>query len=680
MKKRLLCLFLGLIMVLSVVLTACSSDDEESADVDEEIGAQTITMRMITEKDVCNTDEELAAYLADECGGDENSEKYQDMLKTKAAYDAVEAEFTKLTKSQYKINVDLLFYTEDEYYDMLKVTIEKFAEDQKNAELAARALNKYISDYQAAYPEANYPAARLAKEFYKYFPEYERYQNFSLDEDEEEVDAFEEQYKENELGIKELVYPETEDNQLDIIYLSGLDMYNEYIENEWLAPLDDHIKTTGRKLNDYITSALLNGVKVDGSTYAIPNNIQIGEYTYMLVDKQLLDEYYYDSEAITSLLDCNYFLEDIMNSEPDVLPINASFKECMDMFVWYWNIDREKDEETGLWNYTINTDNEFSMVGAVYGDPAKAGRGQISLGLNTLFANEEYREIYLRLMEYQYNGYYVEENDTRKNAAISFMKGDYSIKQETLDNKGVYTDENGKEYYAYIVKYPEADESSLYGNMFGVSTTSKHVQACIQVLTMLNTNSELRNILQYGIENVNYVIDEDTGSLRRLNDSYLMKIERTGNCFIAHPEEGYPVDYWENSKKQNNDALINPLLGFDFNRELAEYNAQLDNQLLSNTEELARQTLIEIADCATYEELYALVADTSTGYAQTMKADVQIQLEGFTDKITVRLTKLTNTAYDTGTGLGGEPDTAGESPNTIYYNWMTTYGFLPAGS
>ena len=220
MKKRLLCLFLGLIMVLSVVLTACSSDDEESADVDEEIGAQTITMRMITEKDVCNTDEELAAYLADECGGDENSEKYQDMLKTKAAYDAVEAEFTKLTKSQYKINVDLLFYTEDEYYDMLKVTIEKFAEDQKNAELAARALNKYISDYQAAYPEANYPAARLAKEFYKYFPEYERYQNFSLDEDEEEVDAFEEQYKENELGIKELVYPETEDNQLDIIYLA----------------------------------------------------------------------------------------------------------------------------------------------------------------------------------------------------------------------------------------------------------------------------------------------------------------------------------------------------------------------------------------------------------------------------------------------------------------------------
>lgn len=679
MKKRILCLFLGLIMVMSVALTACSSEEEEEADVDEEIGAQTITMRLIAEKDVCNTDEELEAYLNDECGGDKESQKYKDMLATKEAYDAVEAEFTKLTKSQYKINVDLLFYTEDEYFDMLKVTIDQYAEHQKNAELANRALNKYISDYQAAFPEANYPTERLAKEFYKYFPEYEQYKNFAPVDDEEEVDAFEEQYKENELGIKELVYPETEENQLDIIYLSGLDMYNEYIENEWLASLDDHIGTTGRKLNDYITSALLNGVKSDGSTYAIPNNIQIGEYTYMLVDKELLDKYYYDSEAITSLLDCNYFLEDIMNSEPGVLPIDASFKECMDLFVWYWNIEQTEDE-FGMSQYTINTDNEFSLIGAVYGDPANIGRGKIQLGINTLFADANYREVYLRLMEYQYNGYYVEENDERTNAAVSFIKGDYAIKQETIDNEGVYTDENGKEYYAYIVRYPEADESSLYGNMFGVSTTSTRVQACMQVLTMLNTNSELRNILQYGVENVNYVIDENTGMLKRLNDNYMMDLEKTGNCFIAHPEEGYPADYWENSKKQNNDALINPLLGFDFNDELEEYNAELDNNLLKNTKELGRQTLAKIADCTTYEELYELVENQTTGLCQTMAGDHPMYIEGFKDPITVRLTKLTNTAYDTATGLGGEADSSGESPCTIYYNWLVTYGFLPAGS
>lgn len=676
MKKRLLCLFLGLIMVLSVALTACSSKDEKEADVDEDIGAQTITMSVLTTKKVCNTDEELAAYLADVCGGDEESKEYKDMLAVKAAYDAVEAEFTKITKSKYKVNVDLLFFTEDEYEEKSKATIEKYAEEQKSAQRAERALNKYISDYQAAYPEANYPKARLAEEFYRYFPEFEKYKGYSSDDEDEEANAFEEQYKENELGIKELVYPETEENQQDIIFISGLDMFNEYVDNEWLASLDDHINTTGRKLNDYIPSALLNGVKADGSTYAVPNNIQIGEYTYMLIDKALMDKYYYDHEAITNLLDCNYFLEDIMNSEPEVLPIDASFEECMKLFVWYWNIDREKDD-LGDYVYSINTENKFSMIGAVYGDPATAGRGKVQLGFQSLFANEEYREIFLRLMEYKYNGHYVEENDTRKNAAISFVTGDYTIKDSMLNNNGVYTDENGKEYYAYVAKYPEADETSLYGNMFGVSATSKHLQASVQVITLLNTNSELRNILQYGIENINYVIDEETGSLKRLNKLYEMKVEQTGNCFIAHPEEGYPADYWESSKKQNNDALINPLLGFDFNRELAELDAQLDNTLLGNVEELARQTLVKIEDCVTYEELDELVNNPSTGLRESMKADVPMYIEGYKDPITVRLTKITNQAYDTATGNGGDADTNGESPYTIYYNWMTTYGFLP---
>ena len=155
MKKRLLCLFLGLILVLSVALTACSNQEEEEADVDEDIGAQTITMSIPTTKEVCNTDEELAAYLADECGGDENSQKYQDMLKIKAAYDAVEAEFTKITKSHYKINVDLLFYTVEEYEGSLSATIDKYAEEMTSAARAERALNKYISDYKAAYPEAS---------------------------------------------------------------------------------------------------------------------------------------------------------------------------------------------------------------------------------------------------------------------------------------------------------------------------------------------------------------------------------------------------------------------------------------------------------------------------------------------------------------------------------------------
>jgi hypothetical protein len=162
-----------------------------------------------------------------------------------------------------------------------------------------------------------------------------------------------------------------------------------------------------------------------------------------------------------------------------------------------------------------------------------------------------------------------------------------------------------------------------------------------------------------------------------------MKIERTGNCFIAHPEEGNPADYWENAKKQINDALINPLLGFDFNEQLKEYDANLDNNLLKYTAVLSEQTLEKINACSDYAELEELVNNKSTGLCKTLEGNPLMYIDGVADAFPLNLIKFTNKLYDTATGGGtssdGEPiaDKAGESPYAVYYNWMQTYGYLP---
>ena len=687
-------------MVVPMILTGCAGkEEEETADVDEDTGAKSVTMRVVTEKKVCNSDEELEEYLKNECGGDKASQKYKNMLATVKVYNAVEAEFTKITKSMYKINVDLMFYTAEEYFGaevddpstevdetegILKTSMVEYAIWEQEAQVAERALDKYIADYLEAYP--GYSEKAITESFYTYFPEYKDYRNYSSED--EEV-AFEEQYRENELGIKELVYPETQESQLDIIYISGLDMYNEYIENEWIASLDEQINTTGKKLNDYISSALLGGVKVDGSTYAIPNNVMIGEYTYMLIDKTLFDTYYGNINSVTNVVDADIerFLEDVAENSPEILPLDGSFKDCMDQLVWYWNINYTEDD-FGDMSYSVDTSNEFSVLGTVYGDPATAGRGQIELGFNSLFTQQEYRDIFLTLKRYEANGFFKTENETRTDAAISFTNGSYAIKKEALDNNGVYTDENGREFYPIVVKYPEADESSLYGNMFAVSSNSKNALACMQVLTLLNTNAELRNILQYGVQGVDYVVDEDTGVLSRLDRNvklddgseanygkvYQMDIEKTGNCFIAYPEEGLAADYWENAKAQNNDALINPLLGFSFDAQLADYDTNLDNILIDDAKKLAEQTLAKINDCDTYDELEDLLNNKETGLCATLEPEKANLASGKG----ARLGKYCDKRYDTSTALDGEPDTYGESPYTVYFSWLETYGFVPA--
>ncbi len=683
MKKRILCLFLGIVMILSAMLVSCSSGgDEEGADVSNNTGAKTITLSIITEKKVCNTEEELAEYLEEICGGDKESAEYKDMLKTMEAYETVEKRISAITKSQKKTNVDILFYTEDEYRTKLEESMAEYAYRQQMTENAERALDKYIDQYRdwleaQGYPAAEYSDAVISKSFYKYFPEYEEYKA-----NDDDSGVVEDAYQKNELGVPELVYPKAEDGQLDIVYISGYDMYSSYIENEWLAPLASHISSTGQPLTYNISPSLLDGVKVDGETYAIPNNVRIGEYTYMLVDKVLADNYKYLYESFGNLVECRNFISDVTKNEEGVLPIDATFDECADLFAWYWNIDITTND-FGLSEYAINRDNRFSLLGTFFDDPTKIGRGEIELGFNSLFANEKYREMYLCLKEYEFNGSYRKENDTRSDPAVSFITGSYTLQREARQGEEgeytyVYKDENGKEYYMYVAKCPRADEDALYGNMLGISSTSKNIEACMEVITLINTNSEVRNLLQYGIKEgehetgkqANYKIDEETGVLYRLNDLYMMDIEKTGNCFIAYPEEGNSPDYWEDAKSQNNDALIDPLLGFDFNERLAEYSANLDDNLLKNLDMLTAEVLAQIEKCENYDELEAYVNGT---LAQTMAQSGVALTTG--NKEIVRFDKLTNKNYNTANGNSGEPDEAGESPYAVYYSWLTAFGY-----
>ena len=202
----------------------------------------------------------------------------------------------------------------------------------------------------------------------------------------------------------------------------------------------------------------------------------------------------------------------------------------------------------------------------------------------------------------------------------------------------------------------------------------------MEVINLINTNSKVRNLLQYGIkqgehldgQTPNYAIDEETGVLKRLNNLYMMDIEKTGNCFIAYPEEGLAPDYWEDSKAQNNDALIDPLLGFDFNERLAEYGSSLDDDLIENCVLLTEQILKQINSCSTYAELESVINGS-------LADDLASGAPMLTDKnIPVNLDKMTNKNYDTSNGLDGEADPAGESPYAIYYKWLTAYSYAPA--
>ncbi|MBQ7346529.1 MAG: hypothetical protein IJW55_01075 [Clostridia bacterium] len=501
MKKRLFCLFLCLITLLTSVLVSCSSKDDETAteDISDAASESAMTLSMwIVSKDKISA----------------------------AAAAAVSEQINSVTKSKFKTQLVINYLTEDEYESKLEQT---------------------ITAYEAS--KANTPVVPEEAET----------------ETSAETGAVTDETETNEWGLTVIKYPELIANQVDIIYISGEDMYIDFIGNEWLSELDTELSSSSKKIKEYVSSTLLSAAKYNGTTYAIPNNLVIGEYTYMLLNKDLMKKYQQHAYAEEGMINGFYnenlysFLNLVYLFEDNVIPVDASYEDCLDLLAHYWSIDSE----------TYDLLDEFSVFGYHYNSIDELNRGSTILGYNSLFEDEEFVEDYLKLNEFRFKDYFNMGKDAEGNsletrtggAAVKFINGDSNIL-----SKGVYKDENGVEYYPIVVGYPTASSDDIYGNMFGVCKYTRSVSRSMEIITYLNTNADFRNLLQYGVEGTHYKVEEaedGTKTVNRLNNDYLMDIYATGNAFLAYPDPLYKMsaDIWESGKVQNRDSLVDPLLG-----------------------------------------------------------------------------------------------------------------------
>jgi len=494
MKKRLFCLFLCLLMVLSLVMTSCSSKTDEDAenDIKEAASETAVSLSMWV---VC-----------DEKVPDDRVAKVTEAINS-------------ITKSKFKTQLVINYLTTEEYNSVLEENITKYEENRKNqveVETEAPESGEVVTDETMT----------------------------------------------NELGMSVIKYPDLLQNQVDIVYIAGENMYLDFINKGWLAELDTELSSSSKKIKEYVSATLLSAAKYNGSTYAIPNNRIIGEYTYMLLNKDLMDKYAQDGYISTNMIDGLYnenlfpFLNMISMWEPNVIPIDASYQDCLNLLAHYWNISSE--------DYSIDTLNKFSLFGYHYTNIEELSRGSVILGYDSLFANPEFVEDYLQLNTFRFKDYLrKEEGETRTASAVKFVKGDSTVLEKTT-----YKDTDGTVYYPIVVGYPTATANDIYGNMFGVCKYTRSVSRSMEIITYLNTNPDFRNLLQYGIEGVDYKLSENadkTVSVEYMNTGYKMDLYATGNTFIAyHPEKGISADVWDSGKAQNRSSLVNPLLGFDF--------------------------------------------------------------------------------------------------------------------
>ncbi len=539
MKKRLSCLLLSILMV-ALCFTGCA--EKTGAEVLEKIGeeaskgAVTLSMYLMSEEPV-SEEQELA----------------------------MEAAVNAITEKEFKVHMDLRYFTPDEYYERLDADLAEMTEYYDGEGIGQQ-------NYTPVYTDEN--------------------------------------------GLPATFYPPIQDFSVDIFYFGGYDKYIEYKNAGYIRDISTEINGSSKALKAVINNNLLEQVKALNGTYdMVPVNRAIGEYTFILLNKEVLKGTQYSASDITSLVDEN--CQDLLNLVSEMygdtyVPLKSYTGELDVINVEYFGADA---------NGFLSDD--FSLISGTY-DPSwtyglTGSYPEMSDILNT--KDNGYLSVADQikiLKNYEFSGYYGTDEDADKPFAVGYIKGGPEVLEKY-----------SHEYEVVPVALPTLTTEDIYEHAFAVSEDTNSVMKSAEILTYLNTNEEFRNLILYGIEEENYTwvdaVDEDGTPIldengipyrvvSRITDKedrvYVMDVYKTGNATIAYVEEGNDPRINDYALEQNQDIKLSYIIGFNiYKAQFTSLKKEVDLTALKAVSEASKGIYDKIMQADTEAALDAVFAE-----------------------------------------------------------------------
>ncbi len=542
MKKRLSCLLLSILIVV-LCFTGCA--EKTDAEVLEKIGEES-SKGAVT----------LSMYLMSEAPVSEEQEL------------AIEAAVNAITEKEFKVRMDLRYFTADEYYTRL---------DADLAEMTAFYDGEGIGqkDYEPVY----------------------------TDED----------------GLPATFYPPIEDFEVDIFYFGGYDKYIEYKNAGYIRDMTTEIDGNAKSLKAVINTNLFSQVKaINGRYDIVPVNRAIGEYTYILLNKEVLKGTQYSASDITSLVDEN--CQDLLSLVGEIygdtyVPLKSYTDELDVLNVKYFGADA---------NGFLTDD--FSLIAGTYDSSWKYGVAGSYPEMSDIMSTRDNGTFsvidQIKILKgYEFAGYYGTEEDADKPFAVGYIKGGPEV-----------VSEYSNDYEVIPVGMPTLTTDDIYEHVFAISEDTNSVLKSSEILAYLNTNEEFRNLILYGIENENYVwvdavdengthiLDENGMPYRvvsRLNEkeerTYVMDVYKTGNATIAYPAEGTDPRANEYALEQNQDIVLDYTIGFNlYKASFTTLKQEVDLTALKAVSVASQEIYNKILAADTQEKLDEVIAEIET--------------------------------------------------------------------
>ena len=447
------------------------------------------------------------------------------------------------------------------------------------------------------------------------------------------VEALISNYTEETYGIKTEILNYDGGNyaqQLQLGFVSGeqIDLFSSIyigyansINSEYAYNLeeDDLLQNYGQGIIETVGQANLETCRVNGKIYGIPNMKEfssgIGSF---MIPKIYLDEISYDYETALAAQGTDRFvLEDTIFADYDLIDdIFAQLHEAYpDKYVFGpCKFPRQVCEVDSVGN---------DIFGVLFSDSK-------DLTLENLFENEHWLEYLRHVYQWNQKGYIspdalTDTTDIRAKIAAGEILTYPSATKPAITKE--YEEELG-DMIAFMTGDYFSASNIVNNTPWCIGSNCEDPVAAMQLLNAFYTDPVLANLLCWGEEGVDYVLDSDgmatvPEEMTADDMEYTLEVRwTTPNQFLTYIPKGQPADLWEQYDKMNAAAKKSLAAGFVFD------NSSVQNEYIALTnvwEEYTVQLMFGFVDPD--EKTPELVEKLKAAGLDTYMAEKQRQLD-----------------------------------------------------
>ncbi len=341
----------------------------------------------------------------------------------------------------------------------------------------------------------------------------------------------------------------TSSEQVDLI-LTGSTSYSRQVAQGQLLPLDDLLQEHGQDIIKAFQPDVLAASKVNGQTYAVPSIRDFASDPIVLLRTDLLEKYNLKLDDVKQLDDLDAIFKVIKENEPNI------------------NVLGKASPAASIANRLLET--QWDILGDYIGVLENLDE----LKVVNLYETQEYADMLKTIRKWYLAGYINKDAATSNETAVDYIKANVGFAGINKGKPGAIAQtENRTETKLSSVSLGQqiTSTTNITSIMLGIPTNSKDPARAMMFLNLLNSDPDLVNLINWGIEGEHYVKVSDTSidfppGVDSTNSGFnLRQGWMFGNQLLSYTWVTDVPDLWVEMDKFNRESKKSAALGFTYN-------------------------------------------------------------------------------------------------------------------